>query len=79
MEIKEKRLAGKRISDCLLNREELVQRAIKVWKGVHPNGRRWQLMVVDSKCLGERKVHQQFIRMFGVEVVEYGPDYKIKK
>lgn len=54
-------------------REEIeINQVVRVLKGIHENGREWQILAVDEKFISDRNIHKQLVEKYNLEVVNFG-------
>jgi hypothetical protein len=49
-----------------------INQVVRVLKGIHENGREWQILVVDEKYMSDRDIHKQLVEKYNLEVVNLG-------
>lgn len=55
-----------------MRKEIEINQVVRVLKGIHENGREWQILVVDEKYMSDRDIHKQLVEKYSLEVVDWG-------
>lgn len=59
-----------------LKEEIEINQVVSVLKGIHQNGREWQILVVDEKYMIDQNVHKRLVEKYGLKVIEFNRSEK---